>query len=58
FDDIPLEKVADAESAFHLFLEANYKPLLEDIAARGEITKETEAALKEAIQAFRQSSAF
>jgi F-type H+-transporting ATPase subunit alpha len=58
FDDVPLEKVTDAEAAFHVFLEANYKSILEDIAAKREITKETEAALKEAILAFRKSAAF
>ncbi len=58
FDDIPLEKVEEAEAAFHIFLENNYKAVLEDVAAKREISKETEAQLKDAIKAFRSSSAF
>ena len=58
FDDIPLEKVAEAETAYHLYLENNHKAILEDIAAKREITPETEAKLKDAVKSFRQSSAF
>jgi F-type H+-transporting ATPase subunit alpha len=58
FDDIPLASVVEAEGAFHLFLENNNKAILEDIAAKKEITKETEEALKQAIKAFRQTSAY
>jgi F-type H+-transporting ATPase subunit alpha len=57
-DDIPLDKVAEAETAFHLFMQNNYKPILDDIRDKKEITKETEAKLKDAIKAFRQSAAF
>jgi F-type H+/Na+-transporting ATPase subunit alpha len=58
FDDIPLEKVEEAEAAYHIFIENNHKNILEDVAQKREITKETEALLKDAIKAFRQSSAF
>jgi F-type H+-transporting ATPase subunit alpha len=58
FDDIPLEKMVEAESAFHLFLEGNHKSILDDIRSKREITKETEDQIRQAIKAFRQSSAF
>jgi F-type H+-transporting ATPase subunit alpha len=58
FDDIPLEKVADAEAAFHLYMQNNHKDILDDIRDKKEITKENEAKLKDAIKAFRQSAAF
>jgi F-type H+-transporting ATPase subunit alpha len=58
FDDIPLEKVADAEAQYHLYMQNNHKDILEDIREKKEISKETEAKLKDAIKAFRQSTAF
>jgi F-type H+-transporting ATPase subunit alpha len=58
FDDIPVEKMVEAEAAFHLFLESNHKAMLDDIRSKREITKETEDQLRQAIKAFRQSSAF
>ncbi len=58
FDDIPLEKMAETEAAYHLYLENNHKAILEDVAAKREITPETEAKLKDAVKTFRQSSAF
>jgi len=58
FDDIPLDKVAAVEAAFHLYFENNNKAILEDIAAKKQITPENEEALKAAVKAFRQSSAF
>jgi F-type H+-transporting ATPase subunit alpha len=57
-DDVPLDKVADAEIAFHLFMENNHKDILADIAKERAISKETEEKLKAAIKAFRQSAAF
>jgi F-type H+-transporting ATPase subunit alpha len=57
-DDIPLDKMADAEVAYHLFMENNHKDLLDDIRTKREISKETEPKLKEAVQQFRKSAAF
>jgi F-type H+-transporting ATPase subunit alpha len=58
FDDIPLDKMGEAETAYHLYLENNHKAILDDIATKREITQETEEKLKEAVKTFRQSSAF
>jgi F-type H+-transporting ATPase subunit alpha len=57
-DDIPLDKMQDAEAAFHLFMENNHKDILADIAKERAIGKETEEKLKAAIKSFRQSAAF
>jgi F-type H+/Na+-transporting ATPase subunit alpha len=57
-DDVPLEKMIDAESAYYLFMENNYKELVEDIRAKQAISPEREEELKGAIKAFRQSSPF
>ncbi len=57
-DDVPLEKMIDAESAYYLFLENNYKALVDDIRQKQAISPEREEELKAAIKAFRQSSPF
>jgi F-type H+-transporting ATPase subunit alpha len=58
FDDIPLERMVEAEAAYHLFLDNNAREVLEDIRQKGEITKETDARLREVIKKFRDTSAF
>jgi F-type H+-transporting ATPase subunit alpha len=57
-DDVPLDRVAEMEAAFHLYMQNNHKAILDYIRDKKEITKETEAKLKDAIKAFRQSAAF
>jgi F-type H+-transporting ATPase subunit alpha len=57
-DDIPIDKMVDAEAAFHVFMETNYKDILDEIREKKEITKETEARLREAVKRYRESSAF
>jgi len=57
-DDVPLEKMIEAESAYYLFMENNYKALVDDIRAKQAISPEREEELKGAIKAFRQSSPF
>ena len=57
-DDVPLEKMVDAEAAFHLYMENNHRDILDDIRDKREISKETEEKLKNAVKAFRQSAAF
>ncbi len=57
-DDVPLDKMSEAESAFHLYLESNHADLLDEIRTKQAISPEREEQLKSAIKAFRQSSAF
>jgi len=57
-DDVPLDKMGEAEAAYHLYLEKNNADLLEEIRIKQAISPEREEELKNAIKAFRQSSAF
>jgi len=57
-DDIPLDKMVDAEAAFHTFMENNYKDVLDQIREKKEISPDLENRLKEAVKKFRSSSAF
>ncbi len=51
-DKAPVAKMKEWEGALLRYLSTSYAHLLKDIAARKEITKETEASLREAIAAF------
>ncbi|HVA93013.1 MAG TPA: F0F1 ATP synthase subunit alpha, partial [Chloroflexota bacterium] len=57
-DDVPLDKMSEAEAAFHLYIEKNNADLLEEIRTKQAISPEREEELKNAIKAFRQSSPF
>ena len=57
-DDIPLDKMVDAEAAFHTYMENNYKDVLDQIREKKEISPDLENRLKEAVKKFRSSSAF
>ncbi|HEY8286882.1 MAG TPA: F0F1 ATP synthase subunit alpha [Chloroflexota bacterium] len=57
-DDVPLDKMSEAEAAFHLYIDQNNADLLEEIRTKQAISPEREEELKNAIKAFRQSSAF
>ena len=57
-DDIPLDKMVDAEAAFHTYMENNYKDVLDGIREKKEISPDLENRLKEAVKKFRSSSAF
>ena len=50
--------VAFSPGVKKVYFENNNKAILEDIAAKKQITPENEEALKAAVKAFRQSSAF
>jgi len=54
-DDVPINKVQEWESAFHQYMETNHPQVLEKVATTYELDEETEKALVEAIQSFRQS---
>jgi F-type H+-transporting ATPase subunit alpha len=57
-DDVPLDKIASFESAFHKFLETNHPDIAKDINATSDLTSETEQKLKIAISEFKQSGAY
>src|SRR6201995_1523364 len=52
FDKVPLNKVTDFEHGLQSFVKSNHKQVLDDINATPKLSKENEAALKKAIQAF------
>jgi F-type H+-transporting ATPase subunit alpha len=51
-DSIPVEKMKVWETAFLRFVETSYPDIGRDIAAKKAISEETEAKLKDAVQAF------
>jgi F-type H+-transporting ATPase subunit alpha len=57
-DDVPIEKIAAFEQAFHRFMETNHPELGQRITADKEITPETEDVLKKAISEFKQSASY
>ena len=57
-DDVPLDKIAAFEDAFHKFIETNHPEIGKDIAASKDLAPETEEALKAAITEFKQSGAY
>jgi F-type H+-transporting ATPase subunit alpha len=57
-DDIPVEKVATFEQAFHRFMETNHPEVSQHIASDKSIKPETEEALKKAISEFKQSASY
>src|SRR3954447_23282036 len=52
FDKVPLNKVTDFENGLQAFVKSNHKQVLDDINATPKLSKENEAALKKAIEAF------
>ena len=57
FDDIPVAKALAAEKAMRDYLKAKHGTLIDRIESNKDLTKEDEAALVEAIKAFKQSGA-
>jgi F-type H+-transporting ATPase subunit alpha len=51
-DKIPIKKVGDFEVALQGFAKTNYKPLIDGINAKPELTKENDAALKKLCEEF------
>jgi F-type H+/Na+-transporting ATPase subunit alpha len=52
FDKVPLNKVTDFEHGLQSFVKSNHKQVLDDINTTPKLSKENEAALKKAIEAF------
>ena len=57
-DDVPVEKVADFERAFHEQMRATHRGILESIQSTGEIDDATEELLKAAIEQFKGTVAY
>jgi F-type H+-transporting ATPase subunit alpha len=56
-EDVPLDKIAAFEENLYRFMEANHPKVGQAIIKDGEISKETETALKEAINEFKKGFA-
>ncbi|MYD66054.1 MAG: F0F1 ATP synthase subunit alpha [Chloroflexi bacterium] len=57
-DDVPVDKVADFERAFHEQMRATHRGILEAIQSTGEIDDDTEEQLKTAIEQFKGTVAY
>jgi F-type H+-transporting ATPase subunit alpha len=56
-DDVPLDRIAAFEENLYRFMGANYPKVGQAIVKDGDLSKETEAALKEAIDDFKKGFA-
>ena len=54
-DEVPVSRVREWESGFHQYLEANQPQILESIATTYEITDDNQKALRDAIEAYKQT---
>ena len=54
-DDVPVSRVREWENGFHQYLEANHPQILESIATTYEITDDNQKALRDAIEAYKQT---
>ncbi len=57
-DDVPVDKVADFERAFHEQMRATHRGILESIQSSGEVDEATEEQLKAAIEQFKGTVAY
>jgi F-type H+/Na+-transporting ATPase subunit alpha len=57
-DDIPLDKVKEAEANFHLFMSSNHPEIGRFIAETKDLSDETGQALRSAIEEWKRTSAF
>jgi F-type H+-transporting ATPase subunit alpha len=57
-DDIPLDKVKEAEANFHLFMSSNHPEIGRFIAESKDLSDETAQALRLAIDEWKRTSAF
>ena len=54
-DDVPVPRVREWENGFHQYIEANQPQILESIATTYEINEDTQKALRDAIEAYKQT---
>jgi F-type H+-transporting ATPase subunit alpha len=57
-DDVPVEKIADFETAFHAHIRATASDVVQEIQGTGQLSDETEAKLKRAIEQFKGTVAY
>ena len=57
-DDVPVEKVADFERAFHEQMRATHRDILDAIQSSGELDDANEQKLKDAIEQFKGAVAY
>jgi F-type H+-transporting ATPase subunit alpha len=57
-DDIPLDKVKEAEASFHLFMSSNHPEIGRALGETQDLSDETTQALKSAIEEWKRTSAF
>jgi F-type H+-transporting ATPase subunit alpha len=57
-DDIPIEKVQEAEASFHLFMSSNHPEIGQAIVESKDLSDETERALKAAIEEWKRTAVF
>ncbi|HWP02138.1 MAG TPA: F0F1 ATP synthase subunit alpha [Gemmatimonadaceae bacterium] len=56
-DDVPVKEIRDWEHGFHAFMAAQYPQVGDAIRKEKQLSKETEAALRRGIEAYKQSLA-
>ncbi|MDE2148597.1 MAG: F0F1 ATP synthase subunit alpha [Gammaproteobacteria bacterium] len=56
-DDVPVTRIGAFEASLHQYMQTSHRALLDRIDERGDYSDEIEAALDEAIRAFKQQSA-
>ena len=54
-DDVPVSRVREWENGFHQYLAANQPQILESIATTYEINEDNQKALRDAIEAYKQT---
>ena len=54
-DNVPIDKVAQWESSFHSYMEANFRNIYEKITTTFDLDEETDKALAEAVRGFQQT---
>ena len=54
-DDVPVPRVREWENGFHQYIEANQPQILESIATTYEINDDTQKALRDALEAYKQT---
>jgi F-type H+-transporting ATPase subunit alpha len=57
-DDVPVARIRDFEQQFLEFMTTRHAPLLETILKDRQITKESEAALRDALTEFKRATSF
>ncbi|MDX1385293.1 MAG: F0F1 ATP synthase subunit alpha, partial [Thermoanaerobaculia bacterium] len=57
-DDVPTEKLNDFETAFHEYMAASHRAILDEIDNTGDFSEDTDAALRQAILDFKATVAY